>query len=137
MEHKVNCAWKGKMAFETTTDGHKIMIDADEKVGGENRGPIPKPLMLTALAGCTGMDVVSLMKKMRVEFDDFCVEVNGELSEEHPKFYKKIHLDYIITGQDADRDKVRKAVDLSLERYCGVHYMLKRATEVVHKIIFN
>ncbi len=137
MEHIVSCEWIDQMSFETTTAGHKMIIDADESAGGENKGPIPKPLMLTALAGCTGMDVVSLLKKMRVEFTDFNVTVNGILSEEHPKYYKSIEVTYVFTGSNIDHDKARKAVNLSIERYCGVNYMLKKATELTYKVIFK
>ena len=82
------------MAFEADVNGHKIMLDSSEAGGGENRGPRPKPLMLAALAGCTGMDVVSLLKKMRVEVEVFNVVVEGDLSVEHPKQYTQMHIIY-------------------------------------------
>lgn len=137
MSHTVKCTWKGKMAFEADIMGHKIIIDAGENAGGENRGPIPKPLLLAALAGCTGMDVASLLKKMRVEIKDFNLQVNGDLSEEHPKYYTRIHLVYEFRGRDLDKDKIEKAVKLSQEKYCGVNYMLKKATEMDYEIIYD
>ncbi|MFH1320876.1 MAG: OsmC family protein [Bacteroidota bacterium] len=137
MSHNVKCTWKGKMAFEADITGHKIMIDTGENAGGENRGPIPKPLILVALAGCTGMDVTSLLKKMRVEIKDFNLQVNGDLSEEHPKYYTRIHLVYEFTGKDLDKDKIEKAVKLSQEKYCGVNYMLRKATEMDYEIVYN
>lgn len=82
MKETVNVSLKEKMAFEVNVNGHKIIIDANEKVGGENKGPRPKPLMLAALGGCTAMDVVSVLRKMRVSFVGVNVKVDGELTEE-------------------------------------------------------
>src|SRR5664280_1305811 len=88
MKEIVNTKWLSNMAFESDINGHKIVIDADPNVGGENRGPRPKPFMLAALGGCTAMDVISILKKMRVEVDSFNVKVEGDLTEEFPKrFY--------------------------------------------------
>ena len=137
MTNKIECNWKEKMAFEAIVNNHKIMIDADESVGGENKGPRPKPLMLVALAGCTGMDVVSILKKMRVDFDDFSVSVEGELTEEHPKYYKLIKVVYKFKGKNLPKEKLEKAVDLSKERYCGVSVLLEKATELTYEIIIE
>src|SRR5665811_18702 len=99
-KQEVRVSYLENMAFEAEINGHKIILDAAEGVGGENRGPRPKPLMLTALAGCTGMDVVSILKKMRVELDDFNVIVEGDLTEEHPKQFSKMHVIYEFKGKD-------------------------------------
>ena len=123
------------MAFEANVNGFNIMIDADEAVGGRNLGPRPKPLSLVSLAGCTGMDVISILKKMRVEPEGFNVEVEGELTEEHPKYYHKIHIKYSFSGKDLPMEKLEKAVNLSQERYCGVSAMLSRAAAITHEII--
>ncbi len=98
MKHKISNTWKDNMAFEADVNGFKIMLDADEAVGGENRGPKPKALTLVSLAGCTSMDVISILKKMRVVPEYFNVEVEGELTEEHPKYYHNIHVKYIFRG---------------------------------------
>ncbi|MBI9037274.1 MAG: OsmC family protein [Bacteroidales bacterium] len=135
MKNKIECNWKEKMAFEAIVNDHKIMIDANESVGGENKGPRPKPLMLVSLAGCTGMDVVSILKKMRVDFDDFSVSVEGELTDEHPKYYKNINVVYKFKGKNLPKEKLEKAVSLSKERYCGVSVMLAKATEITYEII--
>ncbi len=127
----------GGMAFETEIDGHTLSIDADPQFGGQDKGPKPKPLVLLSLAGCTGMDVVSLMNKMRVEYADFAVKVNGELTEEHPKYYHKIHITYSLKTRPEYHEKVKKAVNLSQERYCGVSYMLSKAAELTHEIDFQ
>jgi len=132
MSEKIKTNWKGNMAFEWEVNGHKIMIDATEKVGGENRGPQPKPFMLAALGGCTSMDVISILKKMRVTdmLDDFNVDVTGELTEEHPKHFTSMHIEYIFTpkkGQELPMAKIKKAVSLSEERYCGVSEVYRKA----------
>ncbi len=132
-----NVSWKGNMAFEAEVNGHKFMLDAVEAVGGEDRGPRPKPLMLTALAGCTGMDVVSILKKMRVEFDDFKVSVEGDLTEEHPKQFNKMLVKYEFWGKGIDKAKVEKAVNLSEERYCGVSAVYKKVMPVESEIIIH
>jgi putative redox protein len=91
---------------------------------------------LNALAGCTGVDVVSLLNKMRVKFTDFSIEVSGTLTEEHPKVYHTIVVNYKIKVADTDRDKVEKAVKLSKEKYCGVSIMLGKAAKLESQIIF-
>ena len=129
---KVN--WLENMAFEAEVNGHKIIIDAAEPVGGENRGPRPKPLMLVALAGCTGMDVVSILKKMRVEVEAFSVVVEGDLTEEHPKQFTQMRVIYEFKGKDLPMDKLEKAINLSEERYCGVSAMYRKAIGITTEI---
>lgn len=135
MKNKVAVTWTEDMAFEATVNDHKIVLDAVEAVGGKDRGPRPKPLMLVSLGGCTGMDVVSMLKKMRVEYDGLNIEVEGELTEEHPKVYHTITINYIFKGKDLPLEKLEKAVSLSQERYCGVTAMLAKAAKIEHKII--
>lgn len=134
MGQKIETSWAGGMAFETILDEHKLLADAAQKVGGEGRGPRPKPLLLFSLAGCTGMDVVSLLKKMRVDIEDFKILISGELTDEHPKYYHKIHLTYQFKGKDINTSKVEKAINLSQDKYCGVSYMLKKAAEITWDI---
>ncbi len=133
-KQQVKINWLEKMAFQAEVNGHKLILDAAEEVGGENRGPRPKPLLLTALAGCTGMDVVSILKKMRVELDNFDVIVEGDLTEEHPKQFYKMNVIYEFTGKDLSLEKLKKAVSLSEERYCGVSAMFKKAIEITTEI---
>ena len=135
MSTKTNVTWTGDMAFEAEVNNFKIKLDADEKVGGNNTGPRPKPLILVALAGCTGMDVISILKKMRVEPDFFDVEVDGEMTDEHPKYFNKIHIKYTFKGDSLPMAKIEKAVSLSQDRYCGVSEMLKKAATITHEII--
>ncbi|MCK5730615.1 MAG: OsmC family protein [Draconibacterium sp.] len=133
-KERINVEWLENMAFKTVVNGHEFVIDATEKVGGENRGPRPKPLMMAALAGCTGMDVVSVLKKMRVKLDYFNVVVEAELTEEHPKHFIKMHVIYEFKGKDLPMAKLEKAIDLSEERYCGVSATYKQTMELTSEI---
>lgn len=126
--------WLGNMAFETEINGHKLIIDTGSEAGGGNRGPRPKPLMLTALGGCTAMDVVAILKKMRVDFDSLNVIVEGDLTDEHPKHFSKMHVIYEFTGKDLPVDKLQKAIDLSTEKYCGVSTVYRKAMELTSEI---
>ncbi len=134
MKETIGINWLGNMAFEGELDGHKITLDASSKVGGENRGPRPKPLMLFALAGCTGMDVVSILKKMRVSIGRMNISVDGELTEEHPKHFHRMHITYTFYGKELPKDKIQKAVDLSQERYCGVSFTYRKALTLTSEI---
>ncbi len=133
----VNVKWNDKMSFTSEVDGHKVLIDAKEEFGGDNQGPRPKPLILTALGGCTAMDVVSMLKKMRVDFITFNVKVAGKLTDEHPKHYYEITVSYEFTGNDLNIGNIKKAVNLSEEKYCGVSYMLRKALQINTEIIIN
>lgn len=138
MSHKIQTEWKGKMAFNSKVVGGEVNLDADDAVGGEGKGVRPKALMLSALSGCTGMDVTSLMKKMRTDesVSKFTIDVEGSLTEEHPKFYDKVHVTYAFEGKDMDQAKLEKAVTLSVERYCGVYEMFRQFAKVTHEVIF-
>lgn len=128
---------KDGMAFEAHASGHTFMIDATEGFGGQNLGPSPKTLTLTSLSGCTAMDVISLLRKMRVEVDSFEVETESPLAEEHPKRFTDIVVRYKLTGKDLPEDKVKKAVNLSMDRYCGVIAALKPGCPVRGEIYLN
>ncbi len=114
--------------------GHGILMDAAGKVGGTDTGPRPMELILHSLAGCTGMDVVSLLGKMRVEFTGLEINIKAEKAKEHPKTYTRIDLEYVITGTDIDESKVRKAIDLSQDKYCSVSAMLRKHCPVSHTL---
>lgn len=134
MKDSLNVKWTGDMSFEANVGGHKIVVDASPESGGKNSGPRPKPLMMLALAGCTGMDVVSILAKMRVEIEDFNVIIESELTEEHPKQYTQMHVIYEFKGKDLQLDKLQKAIDLSQERYCGVSATLQKAIKISYEI---
>mgnify|MGYP001171172573 FL=1 len=133
----ITTKWLSNMAFESEVNGHKIVIDAESVVGGEDRGPRPKPFMLLSLGGCTGRDVISILKKMRVDVKEFNVRVEGELTEEHPKHFVKIHTVYEFTGKDLPMDKLKKAVELSEEKYCGVSAVYRKTMEMTSEIVVN
>jgi putative redox protein len=137
MAEVVKVEWAGEMAFEAEVNDFKIMLDAEPRVGGKNRGPRPKPLTLVSLGGCTGMDVISILTKMRVKPDYFNVEVSGELTDEHPKYFHTIHIKYIFRGKDLPMEKLEKAVNLSQDRYCGVSEMLRKSSKLTHEIIIE
>lgn len=135
MKHQVNMQWAGKMAFDATAGKHTIRIDVDEEKGGEDSGFRPKMLTLASLGGCTGLDVVSILKKMKVEPVDFSIEIDGELSEDVPQIYKNIHLKYIFKGEALPEEKLKKAITLSQEKYCGVTAMLQHAANITWEVI--
>ena len=133
-KESINLKWLNGMSFEADIAGFKIAVDSDPEFGGQSRGPKPKPLMMVALAGCTGMDIISLMNKMRVEYDSVNVLVEGELTEEHPKHFTRMKVIYEIKGKNVDRSKVEKAVIMSKDKYCGVSYSYKKAMELDYEI---
>lgn len=124
---KTTTIWKSGKAFDSFKDNSKIEIDGG---GGFN----PKALLLSGLAGCSGIDVVEILEKMRVPFADLAIEVETEQTTEPPKVFKDIHINYIITTAEENRDKVKKAVDLSLDKYCGVSAMLQKNSKIDYTI---
>ncbi len=137
MTEKTEVQLKGNMSFEVKLNGHSFMIDSSEEFGGENKGPRPKSLMLASLAGCTGMDVASMLRKMRVPFEDLRVEVSGELTESHPKHFESMYIKYIIKGKNLPREKIDKAIDLSQNKYCGVSYTYRDSIDIKHELIIE
>ncbi len=134
MKHTIISEWKGGLEFQADVDGHKVITDAPVESNGLDHGPSPKKLQLVALAGCTGMDVVTILQKMRVNVESCNITVEGEMREEHPKYYEKMHVIYEFTGQDLPMEKLEKAVKVSEETYCGVEALYKRAIEVTSEI---
>lgn len=137
MAQEIKTQWLGNMLFNADTLGGNFKIDAAEESGGEGKGVRPKALMLTSLAGCTGMDIVSLLKKMRVEIDDLEINVSGELTDKHPKIYDKVTLEYIFYGKDFKKDKIEKAIQLSADKYCGVMEMFRQFAEITTKVMYK
>ncbi len=134
MKHIVEMAWTDKIAFEGGMDGHKVVIDANEESGGSDLGPRPKKLMLTALAGCTGIDVIMILKKMKVVPEAFNVIVEAEVTDDHPKHYTKMKVIYEFKGKDLPVDKLEKAVNLSETTYCGVTAVYRKAMKMESEI---
>ena len=133
----VTTVWKENMVFESDNpSGETLFMDAPDE-GIENKGLRPKALMLSSLAGCSGLDVVSLLKKMRAEVDDFKMVVHGELTEEHPRYYHKVVIAYHFYGSDLQEDKINKAVKLSVDQYCGVMVMFRQFAKVTTEVYLH
>jgi len=130
----INTVFKGGMNFTADIYGHKIEIDTDESRGGKNLGTRPKALMLVSLAGCTGLDVVGILFKMRVNFSDLSIKVDAHLTEGDAAIYDDVVVNYSLKVDKADEAKVEKAVKLSQEKYCGVTKMFEAFAKVGYKI---
>jgi putative redox protein len=137
MAHLVETQWMGKMQFNALVNGHTIIMDAPVQVGGEDNGPIPKPFILTALSGCTGMDVISLLRKANKEVNDLNIIVSGEISKQHPIVYTSIHLIYEFKESEDCKQAALQAVTDSQEKLCGVSNMLKRILPVSWEVSYN
>ena len=135
--HEIETQWMGKMQFNALINGHTIIMDAPERSGGEDSGPIPKPFVLAALSGCTGMDIIALLKKSPEKIDDFEMKVNGELSKQGPTQYVAIHLLYSFKANVTAKGAILNAVNDSQEKYCGVSSMLRKALPVTWEIMLN
>lgn len=116
------------MAFTADINGHFVPMDSSDD--GLQTGASPKRLMLASLAGCTGIDVVSILEKMKVSFSEFSIDVDGTLSEEHPRIYERVKITYHIKMLEADRLKMEKAVALSQDKYCGVSAMFRAFSKI-------
>lgn len=131
--HHIKTVWKNKMAFDGHIDDHILRLDTGGELG-DDTGPSPKKILLASLAGCTGMDVVSLLNKMRVPFTGFEMDIDADLTDDHPRVYAAIRLIYRFFGNDLDKAKVEKAVKLSKEKYCGISAMLEKNCPIVFSI---
>jgi putative redox protein len=130
--HRVDATWTEAVNFEAHAGGETIRLGSsvDNYAGGVG----PKRLLLVALAGCTGMDVASLLPKMRIPVRSLMVDVQGTVTTEHPQHYHEMHIVYTV-GADAEYlPKIESAVEKSLTKYCGVHHMLKQAATITHEI---
>ncbi|WP_082344080.1 OsmC family protein [Sulfobacillus thermosulfidooxidans] len=134
----VDVKYTGDMQFVATAPtGHSVVIDSSPEVGGKNSGVRPMDLTLMALGGCTGIDVVSILKKMRVNLDSFTMDIDGERASDHPKVYTKIFLNYRFSTPDDAQDKISRAVHLSQEKYCSVSQMLVKSAVIEARIFIN
>lgn len=127
---KTTTIWKGAKAFDSTKENFKIEIDGG---GGFN----PKALLLSGLAACSGIDVVDILEKMRVPFATLEVDAEADQTDDHPRVFKTIHLTYRLQTEEENREKVKKAIDLSLEKYCGVAAMLKKTAPIHYEIVLK
>ena len=130
----VTTVWKENMLFESDNpSGEKLFMDAPDE-GIENKGLRPKAMMLSSLAGCSGVDIVDILQKMKVVNYKLSIEVEAQLTDEHPKFYDKVHLDYHFHGHELNVNKINKAVSLSVDKYCGVMEMFRQFSNVSTEI---
>ncbi len=137
MTHEIETQWMGKMQFNALVNGHTVIMDAPERVGGEDNGPIPKPFVLSALSGCTGMDIIALLRKQDKPVDDFSMKVSGEISKQAPIEYTAIHIRYDFRGKESSRDAALGAVTTSQEKLCGVSHMLKKILPLTWEVNYN
>lgn len=137
MKHEIEAQWMGKMQFNALVNGHTIIMDAPARVGGEDQGPIPKPFVLTALSGCTGMDVIALLRKEGKALQDFNLKVSGEISKQPPIEYTSANIVYEMKGAPGDQQAAVEAVMTSQEKICGVSHMLKKIIPVTWQIVYN
>jgi putative redox protein len=134
--HFVSTYFAAGMAASSTIGEHKVQIDNTLDNGGTNTGPGPKRLMLTSLAGCTGIDIVSILHKMKVEFSDLSIDTEATLSDDHPKIYNHVKIIYKIKLAEADQSKMEKAVALSADKYCGVMAMFRSFATIESSIVY-
>lgn len=131
--YKTKTSWVENLAFDNKIDQHTFRIDGNGPTP-DGTGPSPKKMLLTSLAACTGIDIVSMLEKMRVPFTGLELDTEADLTEEHPKVFSEIRLTYRVFGKDLDRDKVEKAVKLSKEKYCGVSAILEKSSPIIIEI---
>jgi putative redox protein len=123
---------KGITFVGKTDSNHWITMDGPEKFGGSDAGIRPKELILLGLGGCTASDVASILAKKRVKLDDFEINIETEVSEEHPQVFTKLHLEYVFYGKDINTNDVERAIELSQTKYCGVTAMLEKSVQITH-----
>jgi putative redox protein len=132
---EASVTWNKKLSFSGTAgSGFTVPLDSSNESGGEDQGFRPTELLLVGLAGCTAMDVISILEKKRQEVTAFEVKVNAERAQEHPKVFTHILVEYIVSGKSLDPAAVERAVELSETKYCPANAMLKQAVTIDHKI---
>lgn len=130
----VEVKWLDGMRFWAIPDsGHGVIMDTEKEKGGKDSAARPMELLLISLAGCTGMDVIYILKKMRLQIDGFELHVDAERKDEHPKVYKKVHVKYIVYGKNIPEDKVKEAIELSQNKYCSVSATLREVGELTYE----
>lgn len=128
--HHAQTKWIGKMHFESYVNDHIIHMDKKVIHGGDDLGPRPKPLFLSAIGGCTGMEIIAILEKMRLPIESLDIAVTAELTHEHPKMYKTIHIIFKIKTPSSEHLKFEKAIDLGVNKYCGAVAMMKQFATV-------
>lgn len=138
MAHKTTTHWKGRMLFESDNpSGNTVLMDTTDHGVARQQGLSPKAMMLSSLAGCSGIDIVDILKKMKITDYRLQIDVVGELTDDHPKYYHSVDIDYYFSGIHIDEKKCKRAVELSVEKYCGVMEMFRKFANVNTKIHFQ
>lgn len=137
MKISTKTRWMENMAFTSRVGNHNVVTDAPVESGGDDSGASPKKLMMVALAGCSGVDVVEILRKMRVKIDDLLITVEAELTDEVPALYSAMHIIYTFSGKDLDLQKLQRAVELSQEKYCGVSMMYRKMMKITWEVVYN
>jgi len=135
--HSIKTIWRENNIFDTEVDGHTITLDIPKEAGGDGAGPGPKKLLLIAAAGCSGLDVVAIARKMRIEWKNFDIRVNAEVADEHPKQYTSIQVIYEFEGDQLPKEKLEKACKMSFDTYCGVLAMFRKAVPVTYEVVIK
>jgi len=132
---EANVIWKQRMSFEGTAEsGFKVPLGTSPSVGGDEDGFRPLELIAIGIAGCTSMDVVSILKKKHQELDSFEVKISAELATEHPKVFTSLRIEYFLSGTDISQEAVERAVQLSAEKYCPAQAMFQEIVPIEMKI---
>ena len=134
MKHSIKTVWRENNIFDTELDGHSLTIDLAEEAGGNNAGPRPKKLVLAAATGCTGLDVVEIIRKMRIDVKSFNINVEAELTTEYPITYTSMNVVYEFEGENLPKEKLERACKLSFDNYCGVMDLIKKAIPVTYEV---
>ncbi|MBT3560431.1 MAG: OsmC family protein [Flavobacteriaceae bacterium] len=137
MTNKVITKWSEGMSFETISPNGTSLRLGSSLEGDSEKIASPKALMLSSLAVCSGIDVVSILEKMKIELKDFKIKTVGSLTQEHPKYYNKVSMEYHFYGDQLDKEKINKAVNLSITKYCGVMEMFRSFAEITTEIYYN
>ncbi|RNC88083.1 MAG: OsmC family peroxiredoxin [Winogradskyella sp.] len=138
MADKITTHWKGGLTFESDNpSGKTVVMDTNIEGQDERFGLSPKAMMLSSLAGCSALDVISILDKMNEEIDDFKIEVSGELTDEHPRYYHSVVVEYHFYGSDLNKKKCERAVNLSVEKYCGVMEMFRQFAKIETSIFYH
>jgi len=137
MTNKVITKWSKGMKFQTIGPNGSSLTLGSSSEGDNQKVASPKALMLSSLAVCSGLDVVSILEKMKVELNDFTIKTIGSLTQEHPKYYNKVSIEYHFSGEQLDKEKIKKAVNLSVTKYCGVMEMFRSFAEISTEIHYN
>lgn len=114
------------------TSGHRLSMDADDEAGGKNAGFRPMELLLVGFGGCSGMDVISILRKKRQQVTGLEINVKGDRADSYPKIYKEVHIEYVVKGKGVEKEAVGRAISLSLDKYCSVGATLAKAGKITH-----